>query len=323
MKVFIQPVSKSNDINPVIKAGVLNHFQAVSSVNEADVVLVPISSIEPFQLHDNIKNIRKPYVLIDFLEYGSSWDHVNRQETHLFGKNTNSYNCTKGKSGFLELDAFVRARPPLVYFKRELLDSEVSDNLKPVEFTCLLPLKPVVSKSEFDNRRIEVFYCWGLSSCTRPALHGEIFKQMCPKGYGVISHWDQFDGYFKDKRNRTWVSIYSPHYVRVPIQKIVDIQSQSKITVSMFGNGVKCFRSTECVGAILAMPYDNLAWGIPWNHMENCIRLSSGSEHESLCSALSSNDLYDIYRRSQETLQKYVGSNYVKNYMIPTIKERL
>lgn len=320
-RIFIKSPDKNGNIDPTIGQRLLNYIpNLTNNMANADFVLLPISWIHNYIFDESLLSINKPIIIVDYMEYGSSWNHASKAPSHFFGKNTRDFANLQNPE-WHKLCDFIKAKPPKLYFKRELLADEVSDVVKPIEFTCYTDLKAIPTKEQFDSRQLEVFYCWGFSNCSRPKLHGEIFRQMCDKHYGIVSEFSHFQGYFSSPRGKTWATIFSPHYVRIPIQQVLEKQSMSKMTVSLWGNGVKCFRSAECVDSILVMPYDNLAWSYPWIHGENCIRVNSGNEFEEIYEATKRNDLYQIFLNCQENLKRYKNSEYAKNYIGETINK--
>ena len=306
-------------IDGTISANLLSGFpDQSSSRHDCDVILVPISYFGDFQFNPVLKEIDRPYAILDYVEM--EWCYFDeKNETHLFGRNTRD--CRWLNPHWHAFCDWVRDHPPAMYFKRELLRSDVSDKVKPIDWPCYLASSPFQSENEFNSRPIEVFFSWGFSHPSRPRLHAEIFKAMTTHGIGVLSETDQFSGYFKGPCARTWASIFSPWYTRKPIADIVWYQARSKMSVSLPGCGKKCFRHSEApVATIMALPLDDLAWSYAWMHGENCIRLVPEREFEDLDSATKRDDLYRIYVHSQETIEKYRTKPYVFDYLIPLIE---
>ncbi len=226
----------------------------------------------------------------------------------------------------MRLDAFVRDHKPAVYFKRELLERERSEWLQPVEFPCYLPTWPAQSKEDFDKRAIEVFMSWGLSHGCRQALHGEMFMKALENGITMISAWDQFDKFDYANHKRVWSSIHSPHITRVDISTVVHNQSRAKISLSLPGNGMRCFRDNEApVNAVMACWSDDIARSYNWVYGENCIRLHRTQMYDELLMWTDrfSDSLHDIYLNGLETVDKYRSANYVNNYLTPIIQSAL
>lgn len=309
-------------IDGTIAANLLSGFpDQSSSRHDCDVILVPISFFGDFQFNPILKEIDRPYVIIDYLEM--EWLYFDeKNDTHLFGKNTRD--CRWLNPHWHSFCDFVRERPPAMYFKRELLASDVSDRVKPIDWPCYMPSTPFQSEDEFNARPIEVFFSWGFSHPSRPRLHAEIFKAMTTHGIGVISETDQFEGYFKGPCTRTWASIFTPWYTRKPISDIAWYQQRSKMSVSLPGCGKKCFRHAEApVGTIMALLHDQLAWSFPWTDGDNCVRIMQDAAFTDLEVSTRRPDLYKIYVRSQETIELYRTKPYVRDYLIPLIEKAL
>ncbi len=121
-----------------------------------------------------------------------------------------------------------------------------------------------------------------------------------------------------------WMTVFTPYYSRVPITDLLYFQRRAKLSVALPGCGIKCFRHSESpCESIMALPEDRLAWGIPWTHGDNCIRLRPDHLFQDLDAATKRDDLYQIYKRSQETIARYRGGAYVRDYLLPIIKEKM
>jgi hypothetical protein len=325
MKVFFQSADDKSRIDGSIQCNLLNHFpEIVTSLAAADLVILPISFFHDYKFNPKIYDIAeagKPYVFMDWLEY--EWCYFNeKNETHLFGKNT--LDCRWLNPNWHPLHEWMRNHPPLVYFKRELLANDVSDTVKPIEWQCYLADMPMQSEDEFNARPLEVFFNWGFSNPMRPTLHSKIFEAM-NHGIGVISEASQFEPFIRDHPHaRAWMTVFAPWFSRVSITDLLFYQRRAKLSVSLPGCGVKCFRHAESpCESIMALPEDDLAWGIPWVHEDNCIRLRPDRVFEDLNAATKRGDLYQIYKRSQETIARYRGPAYVRDYLLPIIEAHL
>lgn len=326
MRVFIQSPDDRGRIDGSVQSNILDHFpEKGSSVHDADVVIVPIAFFSDYKFNPKlwtISEIGRPWVLIDFLEY--EWCYFNEKtDTHLFGKNTED--CRWLNPNWYPFDEWVRNHPPILYFKRELLAKDASDTVKPIEWACYLPDSPIQSEEEFNKRRLEVYFNWGYSNPSRPKLHGDIFHGMNTNGLGVISENSQFELFFKEHPHaRAWMSVFCPWYSRLPMGDVLFYQRNAKISVSLPGAGRKCFRSTEAPQeTIMAMQADDLAWSRAWLDGINCIRLRPGHEFEDLERATKRDDLYEIYRKSQETIAQYRTPFYTRDYVAPLIEGAL
>lgn len=324
MKFYIQSIYENNYLCPVLNDFIFTKLpNVVKNVAEADcIILVP--SLIGTNINKKIFDINKPYVIIDFLEYGISWDS-NTMPTHIIGKNTSDFAFAKKYPSWVEFDEFVKSRPPKLYFKRELKKEDKKDNIMPIEYPCKNRIPPLVNKDDFLKRFIDVFFWWGFSHTSRPLLHAEIFKQSVHRNFHILSDWNSYNQRFIDEINgykikQIWAPMHIHHTARVSMDKILEWQNRSKITVSLYGHGKKCFRHAECINTIMAKQDDGLSWSHAWKHNENCILLRDGMEFNDLAESLNNSDLFDIYVKCQENLNHYYYPNYINNHILYQIK---
>ena len=289
----------SGQIDCALKQNLLDRMP-----EDLPVAIVPISYFPNYKFVAPLTNY---YVLMDFLE-----PHPHNDEMDKFW-------------------SWVIHNPPLLTFRRELREKHVTTTVKPIEWPCLLTVPPVVTKDEYDRRPIDVLFVWGYSSLDRPRLHGEIWSEgMVKHGLTVIDNWEDIDvakigGEGKPNWNKVWVTIYSPWYRRKPIEKIVELMSQAKITVSLPGNGKKTFRDTESVGTLMARHDDDMAFAFPWD-TTNSIKLLPELEFHDLLNAVRNQELYELhdrYLKGQENIVRYRPHPYVHEYIVPEIKKLL
>lgn len=322
MRVHFLSADAAGRIDGAVQSMLLSGFSDVSaSADDCDVIVIPITKLPDFKFNPALRYIKRPWCLLDYSEL--EWNYFDLgNPTLLFGKN--HQDCKWLDNEWLTFGDFVRDHQPALYLKRELLADDVSDTVKPCDWPCVLDIPPLQTEDEFNARRIEVCHGWGFSHPSRPRLHAEIFKAMTTHNIGVISELHHMDGYFKSPSPRTWVSVFSPWYARKPMQDILRLQMQSKLSVSLPGAGQKCFRHSEApVGSSMALPFDELAWSYDWIDTLNCIRLEPDHHFDDLHSAPQCLNLYDIYVRSQETVRLYQTRNYVRDYLEKLIEAKL
>lgn len=336
MKLAIFSPDKGGTIEGALTSRLLRHIPTVD-IGEADVILIPISRIPHFEFNPQLEGIRGKTVLLDMIEYGANdWD---RQHTHIWGKGLDgfsTFDCMK-RGEWERFDRWLKDHPPILTLKRELLQADVSPTLRPLDYTCYLPSPSLESPEAFNSRPLDVFFSWGHSHEGRRRVQGEIWKQSSHKGYEVISSWDQFSVLQRGDAGRVWAAIYCPHYTRVDISQVMQWQGQSKLSLSLPGAGVKCFRSAESpVNSIMVLQEDTLAWAYPWVHGVNCIRVFKESESfdsmrglvgdeevPAMIEALQRDDLFSIYAESLRTIDKYRPENYIRDYILPAIQSVL
>lgn len=325
MRYAIQSPCKNGAIDGTVQANILRHLPDQVSVSHADVVVVPISYYGDFQFNASLPHVLrgKKVALVDFLELGLDWEVDSGIDTHVLGRNSANFARVSGPE-WMALDAWIRDNPPITYFKRELLAREQSDWLVPVDFPCYLPIPATQNKVEFDQRPLEVLHYWGLSHESRPRLHGEIFSRSYTHKYEVLSQFGHWHGHFNDPRGRTWAAIHAPHFDRKAMVDVMHFVHRSKITVSLPGAGVKCFRDSESpCGSIPAFWNCGIARSFQWVDGENCIMLQPGCEWDDLHDAVQKDNLHDLYVAAQETIRKYECAPYVRDYIIPNIERNL
>lgn len=309
MKTFVLSAD-ANLLDTAFASQIANRLPNAVDMDSADVVIV-VAANPNYVFNPLLRKISKPWVMVDFTEHGWYWKATS---TPLFGRSPDVYG-----GSYLELDQFAKDFPPFLYFKRELVATDRSETVLPIEYLCYYPAEPIQTRREFDARPIEVLFNWGPTNPIRFQLHGDIFKN-AHNIYHVVSQWDHLDRHLVELGGRTWASILSPYYGRAGGGDIVRGQQRSKISVSLPGCGVKCFRHNEAnVNCIMALPYDNLAWTYPFDHGVNCIRLDPENMWLSLYDAVHRTDLYKIYLASQKTADKYRQDRYVSEYFLPAI----
>lgn len=309
---------------------IVKHLPMTTNPVEADAWVMPVAYTPNFRFHN--PSLKKPYILLDYLEFGWQWGTEGHcRENRLGMMPCDDYSNIR-QFGHLDtdewekLDRFIRDHPPALTFKRELLQSQVTDTMLPCEWLCEEEIPEPMSKAGFDARPIEVLHAWGWSNPSRAILHAEIFRGMTTHGLTVISQFDHIG--VKSLDGRCWVSVYTPWYARLPMATIYETQIRSKISVSLPGAGWKCFRHAQApLGAVMALPWDELAWSYPWESGMNCVRLDDIFEPNNYFLRLRDHttrpDLYNIYVEGQRNLANYQSRNYVNNYLLPAIERVL
>mgnify|MGYP007031183161 CR=1 FL=1 len=304
----------SPDLNGELDGSVVRIASYIEAAT--DIPILPLTRIHNFKFNPELLTLDK-YILLDYCEL--HWDTKN-EDSHLFGKNTASFSNIFEGDEWIKFDEFVKEKPPFFYFKRELKKKDVGGNIFPVDYPCWTNPYPIESKEQFEQRPVNVFYYWGRSHEDRVQLHGDIWKNSSKNGASICDNIYYFNAFMQEEKSiNKWVTLNTPHYSRVDISNILTINGVSRLSVSMPGSGVKCFRNSESpVNSIVIFPDDDLAWAYPWVHGQNCIRMS-GDPIESIEKALQRKDLYEIYIKGMETIDKYRIGNYVNNYIKPII----
>ena len=151
-------------------------------------------------------------------------------------------------------------------------------------------------------------------------LQGEIFKAASKRGFDVLTQFNFVLPAVKDNpSSKKWLSVFAPHYARLDVNEVQPIIRKSKVTIVMPGCGIKTFRHGEsCGDALMAMPYNNLAWSYPWIAGENCIELT---DVEYLHDCMENpTRLHELYRNAMENARNYRIETYLRRYVVSNIE---
>jgi len=283
---------------------------------QSDIPIVLISRARTFRFNEELENLKgKKWVLCDYIEYGWNY-HWNYG--HHWGINTKEYDFLQGEH-WERFDSFVKENPPALTFKRELLKSDVSGVMKPIDYPAWYESKEIQTREQFDGRPISSFFFWGRSHEARVKLHAEIWRKSSEKGYSVCDNINYFEKFVFEEEERKWVTMNIPHYSRIDIKEILGRQQLSKTSIALPGAGIKTFRHCESpVNSVMVKYKDNLAWAYEWDET-NCILTKEGREIEDIEAALQNPNLYEIYLNGVATCHKYHFTNYINNYINPIL----
>ncbi len=335
MRFFILSPDAGARVDPPVHDLLRKIPGLTEGMNEADVVVIPVTRLDNFVFNPVLEHLNKPYVLVCFSEYFWDWP---QDKTHIWGQNTHEFSWFMQNPQWAIFESWVKDHPPLLTFKRELLAKDVSERLLPIEYACWSGYVEKQTRAQFEARSLQVLFQWGRSHESRVRLHANIFRQSTYRGYEVLSEWRHLDLYFKENpaAQRVWATIYVPHYSREDMKVVDHWGGRSKICVSMSGCGVKCFRHSEvCHNSIMALPADHLAWSVPWEHGVNAIRLGTlpggasithGQENVEITQLdvhLCDTDLYPIYCAGVETADKLRPHRYLPEYFVPNVRKLL
>jgi hypothetical protein len=307
--------------------GVVNSM-GFQNLNISDISFVPVTFTHDYQFNEELLNMGK-YILFDFVEYGWGWDMA---ETHFFGKNTRSFEGFSANTEWHKLCDFVKENPPLVYFKRELLKKDFNSvpNVYPIEY-CWMgnDIGGPVSFEAFCNKKIDLFYCFGISHEMRKSIYCNIFSNASDKLEVLTSIYD-LESFFRfNNSGRPWVTHHSPHYNRMDIHDLINIQSHSVLSLSPPGAGLKCFRHSEsCLNSIMVLFEDDMQYTYDWEHGVNCFKIKTDvytnytKEFQQILS-IDKETLYNVYCNGVNNSKKYYLSTYLENYIKPVILTKI
>ncbi|MES2382375.1 MAG: hypothetical protein V4538_15115 [Bacteroidota bacterium] len=304
---------------------------AINMLNmvNTDIPILLLSRQDEFSLNEEVLSLGgKEFVVCDFIEEG--WDK-SYPNTLVVGENTDEFDFMQGE-GWNKLHEFLAINQPKLYLKRELQSKDQTDKLVPVEYPNWQPDYPLQLKEQFDNRPISAFNYWGRSHEARLMLQSQIWKHAALNGYSVCDNIFQYNDFMHHEReSKKLVSFHMPFYSRVEMPIIMAINAVSKLSISLWGCGKKCFRSTgeSSNDSICVLPEDELAYSYPFIHNQNCIKFSTNNDitglknewkvMETVDEALRNPRLYDIYLESKKIADWYRIDNYIKNYLTPLI----
>lgn len=272
--------------------------------------IVLVSRVENFEFNEELLNI-KDYILVCFTEYCWDWD---RADTHIWGVNTSEFKGRLTNGEWDKFDEWVNQNPPKLTFKRELLKKDAQDNLLPIEYPCVVDVPPIQSKQEYEARPINAFWYWGRSHEARLTLHSNIWKYAVEQGASVCDNIYYINAFLSEENNNNkWVTLNIPHYARLPIENIMQVNGASKVSFSLAGSGFKCFRHCEASSnSLMAIEKNDFAWTHEWNN-SNSIQFRSGNEIQPVDSLLSAGDLYNRYVAGVENCIRYKVDNYTQH----------
>jgi len=292
------------------------------SMLNTDVPILLVSRVEGFVFNEQINTLKgKKYILCDYVENGWEWDSL-RDDGHLWGVNTQDFDFMQGDE-WKKFDEFIVDNPPAISFIRELKKEDVAPNRLPIEYPNFQPKYALQDKEQFMSRPITLFNFWGRSHEERLQVHGNIWKDASRYGYSVCDNIYFLERFLAEEKGNKYVTIWMPHYFRVPIENILAINQMSKFSLSMPGAGIKCFRSTgeAPANSIMVCKEDGLAWTYPWVHAINCLNFDGTDLSEVLESAKDNEKIYGIYCNGVATANKYRVEPYINNYLLPLINK--
>lgn len=282
-------------------------FEMLRRINSA-IPIVLVSRVEEFQFNPELLKLGK-YILVCYTEYVWDWD---RSDTHIWGFNTYKFTDRLTKGEWNLFDDFVRNNPPALTFKRELLQKDRSEKLQPIEYPCIVNIPEPASAQEYNSRPFNVFNYWGRSHEARVKLHGNIWLNASENGAAVCDNIYYLQNFLdKEESKNKWVTLDIPWFSRVDIKEIMNINGLSKISISLAGSGLKCFRHSESPSSsLMAVEKNDYAWTFPWDET-NSLPIEIGKECEMINRYLKE-DLYDRYVKGIENCRNYEINTYVK-----------
>lgn len=302
----------TGNVDPIV-------MRIVSAIN-TDVVIVPITNLHNFVFDDGLYDLDK-YVLVDFVENNWDWD---MKDTLKFGSDISKFKYLLDGEQWEKLNDFVAKKPPIVYFKRELLKKDATETFIPIEYPCWQSAYAVQTREQFNARRMDVFHYWGHSHEARRIFQGNAYLHAVKNDITIIDNLYYLQGFLNENHKRYWATMHIPHFARLDIAQLLQFNYDAKLCLSFAGAGRKCFRHAEApTTSVLAMQDDEIAWSFPWVHGENCIKFKDENVIEVIEEALKREDIYDIYLAGLENNDRYRMGRYASEYIEPTIKKHI
>lgn len=283
-------------------------WNVVKDVN-TPIPIVLVTRLSDFVFNEELLSLDK-YVLANLCEF--SWDY-DWHYTPIFGRKYSDFDTLFEGEEWAKFYEFVINKPPVLTLQREISYDDLTDNIKPLAYPCYQPVYPTQTKEEFNIRPIEVFHYWGRSSEERMWFQGNAYLHASKKGIEIADNIYYLHGLLNESHKRIWATANIPHFARVPIEQILQINSMAKFSLSMPGCGKICFRHSESpVNSIMVLQYNNMAFPFRWRHGVNCIMYKGVDPIPAIEEALKRDDLYEIYLKGLQNIDKYRTHNYNK-----------
>lgn len=340
MKAFLTSFNSVHGVNPMV-SWTLDALPGFQRATAEDCEVVFLSFICP--ANDFTLDAESLKVIVDRKAPVIIFDHTETFAPDFFLGAT----PIPESSPYKPLSEAVRQLPIKAYFKRELSPDKGSFPgvpVHPIDWTlkvinCGGPVE-LDTVEAYNARPIDIFFSWGYSCESRPKLMGELLRRAGEFSAHFCLTEDDLDRALQEKRERIFALLFTPHFRRIHISKIIEWQAKAKISVSMFGAGKKCFRHAEssynCLMAQQAP--DTVQWSYPWVAGENCLQLPEGEkfvqDHWRKEEEVAVDWLYQALRMEQGKLhpvyvncvlnnRNYHNNTYAREWLLPKIQKAL
>ncbi|HQI46706.1 MAG TPA: hypothetical protein PLC59_11685 [Bacteroidales bacterium] len=320
---------------------VINEFFTQSDIESSDAIIFPRAWAGDYTFDTElfIKCQHKPFIVVDFSEYGyrKMIDEEYLTARDILGEKTDNYfwyNWSPEHHKLMErfLDCDIR-----INFKRELSKTVFENQQRvpvvPIDYFCYnMPVIIPASQEEFYARPIELFHVWGPSNMERARLQGKIMMEIDRMGHDMFTSKAQLDEYLKANGKSGCVLMRADSYERI---KFFEIQKLCKTVLDLFGCGMKCFRNWEAALDSISIKQDPslLVRAFPWTPNVNCITLPTKvntMDYDVVFEIIyefirgpKQHLLYPIYKEGISHVRKYDGKYYFENHVLPLINKHL
>lgn len=327
MSFYFTSLSSTTAMDNCLKDQIFSEMGKHTDIQYAEYVVLGITHMNDWDFDEEefLKIRHKPFVIFDFTEYGWS----NTKVKHIYGENTQDYIHLLTNKNYLKLDEAIKKVKVKCYFKRELPKAKVNTKypVYPIEYPCLDKQNRVPDTLEqYSKRPIDIFFNWGWSNPSRAELHGMFYYLAEELGFVVVSDYRHLVRHKKEHPNIPFVySSFTPHFARMSMEELLSLQQQSKISISLNGCGVKCFRHSESpINSLMALQENELQWTHEWT-FENSILLPNSKINEKIDSEMSirrlirllqnPRHLYEKYLKGLETIKLYNQNTYINELL--------
>jgi len=293
-------------------------MNVIKDVNSS-IPLVLVTRLNNYVFNEELLSLGD-YVLVNLAEFG--WD-FNWEFSPIFGTDDERLFDVFQGDEWRKFNDFVKSNPPKLTFQREILRKDLNDKIKPLSYPCYQPEYKLNLKEEFDARPLDVCHYFGRSSEERMIFQGNAYIHASEKGFEICDNIYYLQGFLNEGKKKIWVSTHIPHFARIDISQILQINGLSKLALSMPGCGKHCFREGEVpVNSVMVLQDNDIPFPFEWVHNFNCIRYKGDNPIPAIDEALKRDDLYDIYLRGLENIDNYRYPKY-SNYIEQEITKAL
>lgn len=293
-------------------------YNVIKDVN-SELPMVLVTRLSDYVFNTELLSL-KDYVLVNLSEFG--WD-FSWEYSPIFGIEEDTTSKVFKGNEWARFIKFVKNNPPKLTFQREILRKDLTDKIIPLSYPCYQPKYEIHTKEEFNSRPLDLCHYWGRSSEERMIFQGNAYIHASKKGFEIVDNFYYLQGFLNEGKRNIWVSTHIPHFARIPIQQVLQINGLSKLALSMPGCGKHCFREGEIpVNSVMVLQDNEIPYPYEWVHNFNCIRYKGENPIPAIKEALQRDDLYEIYLRGLENIDNYRYPNY-SNYIEQEIKKVL
>lgn len=310
-KIFHTNLDLNNPIDGTVRARYIP-LLGTFNLTQSDVVFIWLTWQRSFEFDsdtfERIKSLGKKVVICDFTEFGWEMD-----DAPYYGFIEESAHVEKFSKEQLKLNQ-IKELNVITYFKRELFENEETpdiykDKVYPIDYMAYDTSVDygITHFEKFKKRQHKLFSTWGLSNPVRPRVHAQLIE-LLNHGYNVCDNLE-----YLNKETYDIITLYRPHHTRIPMDKVFEIQRESKMSLSLQGCGKKCFRHSEASkNSVMVHTDTKMVWAFNWDR-GNSIIIPQEPTIEDFKQLLQIPDekLYDIYVNGVMNHRNYLPETYI------------